>query len=113
MFVVPRRRLISEMTYSPGSARSAALRSNGAFRAGDYVNDIVEKVTINASEELAKLIAAGIDPELRSTLQAFCARYYAQVDPEDLQERLPTDLYGAALSHWNFARKRERGHARV
>ena len=77
------------------------------------MNDIVEKVTINASEELAKLVAAGIDPELRATLQAFCARYYAQVDPEDLQERLPTDLYGAALSHWNFARKRERGHARV
>ena len=36
-----------------------------------------------------------------------------QVDPEDLAERAPADLYGAALSHWNFARKREPGHPRV
>ncbi|TMH63040.1 MAG: NAD-glutamate dehydrogenase, partial [Betaproteobacteria bacterium] len=32
---------------------------------------------------------------------------------EDLLERQPADLYGAALSHWNFARKRESGRARV
>src|SRR5262249_51851004 len=31
----------------------------------------------------------------------------------DLMERQPADLYGAALSHWNFARKREPGHAKV
>jgi glutamate dehydrogenase len=77
------------------------------------VNDIVETVRSNPQQDLVKLIAAGVAPELRATLQAFIARYYAQVDPEDLQERLPADLYGAALSHWNFARKRERGHARV
>ena len=71
------------------------------------MNDIVETVRPNPQQELGKLIAASIGPELRATLQAFIARYYAQVDPEDLQERLPADLYGAALSHWNFARKRE------
>ena len=26
---------------------------------------------------------------------------------------MPADLYGAALSHWNFARQRVPGHARV
>ena len=77
------------------------------------MNDIVETVRPNPQQELGKLIAASIGPELRATLQAFIARYFAQVDPEDLQERLPADLYGAALSHWNFARKRERGQARV
>ncbi len=41
------------------------------------------------------------------------ARYFAQVDPEDLAERRPADLYGAALSHWNFARKREPGKPRL
>ncbi|HKP65525.1 MAG TPA: NAD-glutamate dehydrogenase, partial [Casimicrobiaceae bacterium] len=64
-------------------------------------------------QAIAKLVAAGVAPELRSTLQDFITRYYAQVDPEDLQERLPADLYGAALSHWNFARKRVPGEARV
>jgi glutamate dehydrogenase len=40
-------------------------------------------------------------------------RYYAQVDPEDLQEMQPADLFGGAMSHWNFAGQRVRGHARV
>ena len=33
--------------------------------------------------------------------------------PRTSQNALPADLYGAALSHWNFARKREPGYARV
>ena len=45
----------------------------------------------------------------RDVLERFVARYFGQVDPEDLEERQPADLYGAALSHWNFARKREPG----
>jgi glutamate dehydrogenase len=49
----------------------------------------------------------------RDALERFVVRYFGQVDPEDLAERAPADLYGAALSHWNFARKREPGHARV
>src|SRR4029079_12420122 len=43
----------------------------------------------------------------------FVPPYSAQVDPGDLQGPLPADLYGAALSHFNFARRREPGHARV
>ena len=77
------------------------------------MTDIVENNRTHRQEEVAKLVAAGIGSELRATLQDFAARYYAQVDPEDLQERLPADLYGAALSHWNFARKRAPGEARV
>jgi len=49
----------------------------------------------------------------REVLERFVVRYFGQVDPEDLAERTPADLYGAALSHWNFARKREPGYARV
>ena len=49
----------------------------------------------------------------REVLERFVVRYFGQVDPEDLAERAPADLYGAALSHWNFARRREPGHARV
>jgi len=46
-------------------------------------------------------------------LERFVVRYFGQVDHEDLAERAPADLYGAALSQWNFARKREPGQARV
>ena len=49
----------------------------------------------------------------RDVLERFVVRYFGQVDPEDLAERASADLYGAALSHWNFARKREPGYARV
>jgi glutamate dehydrogenase len=45
--------------------------------------------------------------------QRFVAAYFGQVDPEDLAERELADLYGAALSHWNFARQRETGRARL
>ncbi|MEO8136590.1 MAG: NAD-glutamate dehydrogenase, partial [Betaproteobacteria bacterium] len=64
-------------------------------------------------DEVTKLVHAKVTPEQRATLQAFIATYFGQVDPEDLMERLPADLYGAALSHWNFARKRDTGHPRV
>ena len=77
------------------------------------MTDIAEKSRTQRQEEIAKLVATGIGADLRATLQDFVARYYEQVDPEDLQERLPADLYGAALSHWNFARKRAPGEARV
>ena len=46
-------------------------------------------------------------------MEAFVRGYYGQVDAEDLAERDLADLYGAALSHLHFARKREPGRAKV
>ncbi len=46
-------------------------------------------------------------------LEAFVRRYYADVDAEDLAERSADDLYGAALSHWHFARQFAGGQARL
>ena len=77
------------------------------------MNDAVEDVRLVQQQQIAALVAARVAPESQATVQAFVTRYYAQVDPEDLQERLPADLYGAALSHFNFAHRREPGHARV
>jgi glutamate dehydrogenase len=77
------------------------------------VNHTDDDVRLQKQQQIAALVASRIAPDARSTVQAFIARYYEQVDPEDLQERLPADLYGAALSHWNFARRREPGHSRV
>ncbi|HSS27359.1 MAG TPA: hypothetical protein VLL50_05355, partial [Usitatibacter sp.] len=36
--------------------------------------------------------------------RAFIAHYYDNVDPEDLSDRAPEDLYGAAMAHLAFAR---------
>ena len=64
-------------------------------------------------EEVLRLVQAKVPAGQRDTLSSFVLRYYGQVDPEDLAERAPADLYGAALSHWNFARRRDPAHARV
>src|SRR5437660_1160473 len=77
------------------------------------MNDTTEEFRARRLDEVSRLVAAKVAPEQRATLQAFVDGYYGQVDPEDLLERQPADLYGAALSHWNFARKRESGHPRV
>ncbi|HXX84400.1 MAG TPA: NAD-glutamate dehydrogenase [Casimicrobiaceae bacterium] len=63
--------------------------------------------------EVLKLVRSKVAPDQRAVVEDFVVRYYGQVDPEDLADRRPTDLYGAALSHWNFARKRDAGIARV
>ena len=77
------------------------------------MNDIAQGARAQRMDEVAGLVAGRVAPDLRATLQAFVAHYYAQVDAEDLDERPAADLYGAALSHWNLARKREPGRARV
>src|SRR5437764_5692772 len=77
------------------------------------MNDTTEEFRASRLNDVAKLVAAKVAPEQRATVQAFIERYYGQVDPEDLLERQPAELYGAALSHWNFARKRDLGRARV
>ncbi|MEV1011192.1 NAD-glutamate dehydrogenase [Streptomyces sp. NPDC049881] len=52
----------------------------------------------------------GLDPDaLRSYLQ----RYYLFIAPEDLADRDPVDLYGAALSHHRLAAERPQGTANV
>ena len=55
------------------------------------------------------MVQARLPADQRETLAAFIDQYFGQVDPEDLAERDTADLYGAALSHWHFARKREPG----
>src|SRR6185295_6551043 len=55
-------------------------------------------------EEVLKLVKAKVPAAQRDTIAAFVQRYYGQVAPEDLAERPLADLYGAALSHWHFAR---------
>jgi glutamate dehydrogenase len=81
----------------------------------------MEETTMEADVELSsaqlgevlKLVRTRVAPEQRLALEDFVVRYFGQVDPDELASRQPGDLYGAALSHWNFARKRDPGRARV
>ncbi|CAM5276179.1 hypothetical protein SALBM311S_04435 [Streptomyces alboniger] len=49
----------------------------------------------------------------RDTLLAFLQRYYLHTAPEDLTDRDPVDVYGAALSHYRLAENRPQGTANV
>ncbi len=64
-------------------------------------------------DEVLKLVRAKVAPAQRAVVEEFTARYFQDVEAEDLAERQPADLYGAALSHWNFTRKRDPGSARI
>jgi glutamate dehydrogenase len=72
-----------------------------------------ERSTIERLEQVLALVREKVAPESRAALEAFVLEYYRQVDPEELAERAPADLFGAALSHWSFAEGRSRGGARV
>ncbi|WP_416983101.1 NAD-glutamate dehydrogenase [Streptomyces sp. T028] len=47
------------------------------------------------------------------TLLAFLQRYYLHTAPEDLKDRDPVDVFGAALSHYRLAENRPQGTANV
>ncbi|WP_217238618.1 NAD-glutamate dehydrogenase [Streptomyces sp. AC555_RSS877] len=49
----------------------------------------------------------------RDNLLAFLQRYYLHTAPEDLADRDPVDLFGAALSHYRLAENRPQGTANV
>jgi len=63
--------------------------------------------------ELIDRVLAMAGPTASEGLGAFVARYYAQVDPEDLAERRPDDLYGAAACHFRLAQRRVAGETKV
>jgi len=72
-----------------------------------------EQAKAERLDQVLALVREKLPAETRGAAEAFVRAYYRQVDPEDLAEREPADLYGAALSHWNFARRREPGQPRV
>ncbi|MFI9171650.1 NAD-glutamate dehydrogenase [Streptomyces lincolnensis] len=48
-----------------------------------------------------------------ATVLAFLQRYYLHTAPEDLGDREPVDVFGAALSHYRLAETRPQGTANV
>ncbi|MFF8843257.1 NAD-glutamate dehydrogenase [Streptomyces sp. NPDC015127] len=49
----------------------------------------------------------------RDTVLTFLQRYYLHTAPEDLTDRDPVDVFGAALSHYRLAENRPQGTANV
>ncbi|MCX2970822.1 MULTISPECIES: NAD-glutamate dehydrogenase [Streptomyces] len=62
------------------------------------------------SSPTGSLPARGLDAE---ALDAYLQRYYLHTAPEDLADRDPVDVLGAALSHHKLAQQRPQGTANV
>ena len=63
--------------------------------------------------QISDTVRARLPPEQAIEAAEFADQYYAQVAPEDLAERSLADLYGAAMSHWHFARSFAGGTAKL
>jgi glutamate dehydrogenase len=68
-------------------------------------DELLDKVIARVREQLPE--------DQAPQVEEFVRQYYAWVTPEDLNRRSPIDVYGAAVAHWNFARQREPGSAKI
>jgi glutamate dehydrogenase len=68
-------------------------------------------------DELLDKVVARIKEQLQEDqaprVEEFARQYYGWIDTEDLEDRSPIDAYGAALSHWSFAGRREPGEWKI
>lgn len=65
-----------------------------------------------AGGQLPSGSTSGGSPD-RDRVLAYLQRYYLHTAPEDLDNRDPEDVFGAALSHYRLAEKRPQGTANV
>jgi glutamate dehydrogenase len=76
-----------------------------AVNAGDTEAGLIDSICERVKERLPGAIAV--------PCAEFTRQYYQWVPREDLEERGPLDLYGAAVAHWNLAQHRAPGEAKV
>ncbi len=72
-----------------------------------------EQQKIEAVAAAGALAAARLGPPARRPVQRFLQQFYGNVPPADVLDRRAEDLYGAALSLWQFAQDRTPGHAKL
>ncbi|MFG1805821.1 NAD-glutamate dehydrogenase [Streptomyces sp. NPDC049040] len=65
---------------------------------------------VGENSQKGRLPGQGLDAE---AMTAFLQRYYLHSAPEDLVDRDPDDIFGAALSHYRLAEVRPQGTANV
>jgi glutamate dehydrogenase len=67
----------------------------------ELLDKVVERVREQMPEEWAPQV------------EEFVRQYYAWIPDEDLADRSPIDVYGAAVAHWTFAHERTPGTSKV
>ncbi|MFL6009276.1 MAG: NAD-glutamate dehydrogenase, partial [Rubrobacteraceae bacterium] len=68
-------------------------------------DELLDRVVARVREQLAE--------DQVPQVEEFVRQYYAWITAEDLADRSPIDLYGAAVGHWTFARQRTPGEPKV
>ncbi|MGI8650741.1 MAG: NAD-glutamate dehydrogenase domain-containing protein, partial [Rubrobacter sp.] len=64
-------------------------------------------------ERVVERVASQFAGDQALEVEEFVRQYYAWVPDEDLSEQSPVDVYGAAVSHYNFLRRRKPGESKV
>jgi glutamate dehydrogenase len=68
-------------------------------------DELLDKVVARVREQMTE--------DQAPQVEEFARQYYGWVDAADLEDRSPIDAYGAALSHWSFAARREPGEWKI
>ena len=68
-------------------------------------DELLDKVLARVREQLPE--------DQAPQVEEFARQYYAWIPVEDLEGRSPVDIYGAVVAHWNFARQRTPGSAKI
>ncbi|HKH58367.1 MAG TPA: NAD-glutamate dehydrogenase [Rubrobacter sp.] len=68
-------------------------------------DELLDKVVARIREQMPE--------DQAPQVEEFARQYYGWVDAADLEDRSPIDAYGAALSHWSFAGRREPGEWKI
>ncbi len=76
-----------------------------AVKGADLESELIDTVCERIRERLPA--------DQQQPCEAFVRQYYQWVPAEDLADRNPLDLYGAAVAHWNLAQQRAPGEAKV
>jgi len=76
-----------------------------ALKSADVETELIDAVCARIRERLPS--------EQVGPCTAFVRQFYHWVPPEDLADRDPLDLYGAALAQWNLAQQRAPGEMKV
>jgi glutamate dehydrogenase len=74
-------------------------------KSADLEAELLDKVCARIRERLPD--------DQAGACETFVRQYYRWVPREDLEDRDPLDLYGAAVAHWNLAQQRSRGEVKV
>ena len=65
------------------------------------------------ADRLAAMVRDRLSGVEAENAARFVSHYYARVPESALEQQELSDLYGAALSHWRFARRRAPGETRI